>query len=245
MENTIHSLLFNENVKDSSASLACMLLKARVAKDDCLADHVLKSGKKFPDCWEYVKARAKQIAVNSCAAVSASDVLDWMVHFYLEDGSPSDLPKDDVPKELEAVDASVASKIGDPDDKWANAHDIEEIDNRAKLLEEKTGAGTYLTNRFTRIWVFLEEKGIHLTEDEVSDWVRSSVLNENTYANLQRMINSHMAGLDEPAEKILADACLVWCPYGTEKMQLKPDTKLDADKKTKKAVREHDQISLF
>ena len=237
MENTIHSLLYNENPNDRGASLGCMLLKARVAKDNCLADHVMKSEKKFSDCWNYVCSRAKAVAVNNCAAVSAEDVLGWMVHFYLEDGKPDDISdnvSDNEPVKTE-------NKIHDDD--WASSYDTDKINERTALLEEKTGISSSLGARFARVWVFLEKKGLRISEDEISDWARQSVLYEGTYDLLKKLITSHMAGLSEPAEKILEDACScnVWFSY----KKLQPDTKLEADKKTKKAVREHDQISLF
>lgn len=242
MGNKIYSLLYNENQNDRNASLACMLLKARVAKDDCLADHVMKSEKMFSDCWEYVLEKARKLAVSGCACVSENDVLAWMVHYYLEDGMPEDMKTAKTPAVLETVKTETP-KVSKAEEKEKLIDDIadhELIQAKAEIIE-KTGITGLIANRFARITAYLDKAGLKLSDDEISDWVRHSVLEEGTYDYLKSLIESHSAGLAEPAGKILENACICWNNYTT----LSADTKLDADKKTRKAVREHDQISLF
>ena len=239
MESTINTLLTNTNVNDRNASMACLLLKARARQDSCLADHVMKSEKMFSDCWEYVLEKARKLAVSGCACVSENDVLAWMVHYYLEDGMPEDMKKEKTPAGMESVKA--VPKAEEKTKKLIDdTADHELIQAKAEIIE-KTGITGLIANRFARIIAYLDKAGLKLADDEISDWVRHSVLEEGTYDYLKSLIESHSAGLAEPAGNILANACTCWNNYTT----LSADTKLDADKKTRKAVREHDQISLF
>lgn len=239
MESTINTLLTNTNVNDRNASMACLLLKARARQDSCLADHVMKSEKMFSDCWEYVLEKARKLAVSGCACVSENDVLAWMVHYYLEDGMPEDMKKEKTPAGMESVKA--VPKAEEKTKKLIDdIADRELIQAKAEIIE-KTGITGLIANRFARIIAYLDKAGLKLADDEISDWVRHSVLEEGTYDYLKSLIESHSASLAEPAGKILENACICWNNYTT----LSADTKVDADKKTRKAVREHDQISLF
>lgn len=240
MENKIYSLLYNENPNDRNASLACMLLKARVAKDECLADHVMKSEKMFSDCWKYVLEKARKLAVSGCACVSENDVLAWMVHYYLEDGVPEDMKTEKTPAGMESVKAVPKAEEKEKEKLIDDIADHELIQAKAEIIE-KTGITGLIANRFARIIAYLDKAGLKLSDDEIGNWVRHSVLEEGTYDYLKSLIESHSASLAEPAGKILENACTCWNNYTA----LSADTKLDADKKTRKAVREHDQISLF
>lgn len=241
MEN-INTLLTNTNATDRNASMACLLLKARARQDSCLADHIVKSEKMFSDCWEYVLEKARKLAVGGCACVSEADILTWMVHYYLEDGKPEDM-KTEKPSAVVKSVKTESPKVSKAEEKEKLIDDIadhELIQAKAEIIEN-TGITGLIANRFARITAYLDKAGLKLSDDEISDWVRHSVLEEGTYDYLKSLIESHSAGLTEPAGKILENACICWNNYTT----LSADTKLDADKKTRKAVREHDQISLF
>lgn len=245
MEN-INTLLTNKNDTDRNASMACLLLKARARQDSCLADHIVKSEKMFSDCWKYVRQKARKLSISGCACVSENDVLTWMVHFYLEDGKPEDM-KTEKPSAVVKSVKTESQKVSKAEEKEKLIDDIadhELIHAKVEIIEKGTGVTGWIADRFARIAAYLDKAGLKLSDDEICDWVRHSVLEEGTYDYLKKLIDSHSASLAEPAEKTLANACICWTGNfgGTI---LSASTKLDADKKTRKAVIAHDQLTLF
>lgn len=73
--------------------------------DKNLEQKMIKSGKPVGECWKYVLNRARK---EHCYGAQDSEVMSWVIHFYDENGNPSDMTISD--KSVPVYDAEKIKK---------------------------------------------------------------------------------------------------------------------------------------
>jgi len=68
-------------------------MEQRANEDPTIAANLLKPTKSWENCFKYINAEARKLAVNGCAFVEDQIVYGWAVHYWDEDGLDVDKPK--------------------------------------------------------------------------------------------------------------------------------------------------------
>lgn len=74
------------------------MLDARAKEDALFAEAMARAGKSVDECWNYVMGEARKMATGGCACVADDEVMNWAVHYYVEDN-------------IEVESANVADKV--------------------------------------------------------------------------------------------------------------------------------------
>lgn len=83
-------LVVKSSLKEYPAiKFIALSLEKRIRMGDKeLEQKLINSGKSVGDCWKYVLERAR---MEKCSGASDSVVMSWVIHYYDENGNPSDM----------------------------------------------------------------------------------------------------------------------------------------------------------
>jgi hypothetical protein len=82
----------DDNPNEHSRLIAAHLTK-RINEDEGFAADVLKEGKTFAGCFQYIQSEARKQAVGGCAAVEDATVYEWAEDYYRKADEPKPEPK--------------------------------------------------------------------------------------------------------------------------------------------------------
>ena len=100
--------MLKTNYDNNSINLIAQHINSLCMEDLELASKVAACKKTAKDCYEYITTKAKEYLNHTNGCVEDKIVYEWALHFFLEEGNPSDAKK--VVKKVESKPVKKAAK---------------------------------------------------------------------------------------------------------------------------------------